>query len=289
MHPQQENNNRIGYRQAFLSLFLNFLLFGLKYWAGIVSGSLALIADAWHTLTDSVSSMIVMIAIWFSSRKPNHKHPFGFGRIEQLAALLIAFIIAIIAWEFLGDAVHRFRTQQAANFGTLALIVIIVSILIKEGLAQYTFRAARKTGLATLNADAWNHRSDALSSVVMLIGIFLGRYFWWIDSLLGVMVSILLFYAVYKIAREAVGRLLGQEPDQKLNEAIKSITLDIAGYDTNPHHFHLHDYGCHKELTFHIKVCGEQSILQGHTLAKKMELAIFEQTGITATIHIDPA
>lgn len=289
MLKQQLINRSIGYKQAFLSIFLNFILFGLKYWAGIVSGSLALIADAWHTLSDSVSSVVVMIAIWFSSRKPNHKHPFGFGRIEQLVALLIAFIIAIIAWEFLGDAVDRFRTRQSASFGTVAIIVAIVSVLAKETFAQYTFRAARKTGLVTLRADAWNHRSDALSSVVMLIGILLGSFFWWIDSVLGAIVATMLFYAVYKIIREAVGKLLGQEPDPELNETIKTIATDIAGFDTNPHHFHLHDYGHHKELTFHIKVCGDKSILHGHTLAKKVELAIYEQTGITATIHIDPA
>ena len=276
------------YTEGIVSIIINTLLFVLKLWAGIVTGSIAITADAWHTLSDSVSSVVVIVGARLSSKKPDRDHPFGHGRWEQIAALIIAFILAVIAWGFLNDSVIKFSAKEATHFGTLAIVVTIISIVVKEALSQYAFYIGRKTDNVSVKADGWHHRSDALSSFVVLIGILFAKQFWWIDSLLGSIISLMLFYATYSIAREAVSRLLGEKPAPELVDKIKSFIGKEYGESIQPHHFHIHNYISHKELTFHIKLDNSTSIVSGHKIATEIENRIFTLFGIIATVHIEP-
>jgi cation diffusion facilitator family transporter len=138
------DKNKAGYIEGFVSILVNTGLFGLKLWAGTVSGSIALTADVWHTLSDSLSSIIVIFGIKLSSRKPDKEHPFGHGRWEQIAAIFIGFLLALIAYDFLKDSILQFKTKESANFGMLAIVVTIISIVVKEGLAQYAFYICKK-------------------------------------------------------------------------------------------------------------------------------------------------
>jgi len=285
---QDKKKKRYGYIEGTLSIVINTLLFGLKYWAGIMSGSLALIADAWHTLSDSASSVIVIGSVKLSSRRADARHPFGHGRYQQIAAIFIAFLLGIVAWEFFTDSIEKFKIQESANFGTLAIVVTILSILLKEGLAQYAYYTYRRTGYETLKADGWHHRSDALSSLVVLIGIFLGRRHWWIDSIMGLLISLMLFYAVFEIIRGSINKLLGEQPDQQMIDTIERLIKKVSDRDIYPHHFHLHTYGDHKELTFHIRLPGSLDIFTGHELANQIENALRNEMQIEATIHVEP-
>ena len=280
--------NRYGYLEGVLSIAGNLMLFGLKYWAGVVSGSLALIADAWHTLSDSASSVIVIGSVKLSSRKADERHPFGHGRYQQIASIFMAFFLGIIAYEFLTDSIAKFRDHGTSHFGTFAIIITALSIVLKEGMAQYAYWAFRKTGLDSLRADGWHHRSDALSSVVVLAGILLGARFWWIDSALGFLISLMLFYAVFEIIRNPVNSLLGEKPDEKLLQEVNALVRRTAGAEIHPHHFHLHTYGDHRELTFHIFLRRSLSIADGHEMASRIEKALKEEMDIEATIHVEP-
>lgn len=280
--------NRYGYLEGIIGIIANLLLFGLKYWAGIVTGSLALIADAWHTLSDSASSVIVVGSVRLSSRKADERHPFGHGRYQQIASIFIAFLLGIIAYEFLTGSIEKFRSQDTTHFGTLAIVVTALSVLAKEGMAQYAYWAYRKTGLETLRADGWHHRSDALSSAVVLAGILLGNRFWWMDSLLGFLISLMLFYAVYEIIRNSVDKLLGVKPDDELIRKVEELIKKVSDSEICPHHFHLHTYGDHRELTFHIRLNGSLDIATGHLIAHDIELAIREEMDIESTIHVEP-
>lgn len=283
-----DQKNRYGYQEGFISIITNLVLFGLKYWAGIVSGSLALIADAWHTLSDSASSIIVVGSVKLASRKADKRHPFGHGRYQEIASIFIAFLLGIIAYEFLTDSIEKFRQHEATQFGTLAIVVTSISVAVKEGLAQYAYWAYRKTGFETLRADGWHHRSDALSSAMVLVGILLGNRFWWMDSLLGGIISLMLFYAVFEIVKNSVDKLLGEHPDELLIGRVKEMIKKVSKMDIYPHHFHLHTYGDHRELTFHIMLQGDLDITSGHQIATDIEDAIREEIGIEATIHIEP-
>lgn len=283
------DRKKLGYTEGIVSVIVNTLLFILKYWAGVVSGSIALIADAWHTMSDSLSSIIVIISVRLASRKPDKLHPFGHGRWEQIASVFIAFLLALIAYDFLKESIIRFREGESANFGTLAIVATVISVILKEGLAQYAFRIAKKIDNPSIRADGWHHRTDALSSVIVLVGIFLRKYFWWIDSLLGVIISFMLFYAVYDITREAINKLLGEVPSQELVDKIKNIIKTIVPGGVESHHFHIHSYGVHRELTFHIKLEKSMDILKAHRIATEIEKAISRELEIEATIHIEPA
>ena len=282
------NKAKAAYIEGVVSIVANTVLFALKLWAGIVTGSIALTADAWHTLSDSVSSVVVIIGVKLSSKKPDREHPFGHGRWEQIAALTIAFILAVIAWGFMKDSVIKFTGRESTHFGALAIAVTIISIIVKEALAQYAFYIGRNTGNVSVKADGWHHRSDALSSVLVLIGILFARQFWWIDSVLGAIISVMLFYATFRIAKEAINKLLGEKPSPELIRKITSLLGEEYGGSIQPHHFHIHNYVSHKELTFHIKLENSISIESGHKIATDIENKIYKLYGIIATVHIEP-
>lgn len=283
-----DQHSKLGYREGLISVILNLLLFVLKYYAGIASASLALIADAWHTLSDSLTSLVVILGIKLSSKKPDKEHPFGHGRWEQISALIIAILLALVGVEFMKDAIAKLRGHEAADFGWLAYLATVASIVLKEGLARYAFYIARKTGNAAVKADGWHHRSDALSSLMVLAGLFLSPYFWWIDSVLGMLISFMLFYAAYGIIREAVNKILGEEPSEEVIGKVEQIVKAEMGNVAYPHHYHIHHYGDHIEFTFHIKVPGEETVEEAHRKATLIEMQIKTELKIDATIHIEP-
>lgn len=274
--------------EGWLSIICNILLFGLKYWAGIVSGSVALIADAWHTLTDSISSIVILIGARWANKAPDKEHPFGHGRIELIASMVIAFMLILVGINFIIDGVLSLREKQSMTFSTIAIVVVVISIFIKEGLAQFALWTYRKTKSSALKADAWHHRSDAISSIVILIGILLGRYFWWIDGVLAIAVSGFILHTAYEILSESIHDILGNKADEELVERIHRITQDICGKNSTAHHFNLHNYVLHQEITFHICFPGEMTIHEAHHLVSKIEDRIKAETQMFATIHIEP-
>jgi cation diffusion facilitator family transporter len=279
---------KAGYREGTISIFVNIGLFGIKLWAGIISGSIALVADAWHTLSDSLSSVIVIIGSRLASGKPDRTRPFGYGRWEPITAIFIGFFLGVIAYKFIMDSIARFQAGEAAQFGTIAIVVTAISVLAKGGLARYAFNIARKSGNSAVRADGWHHQADAMTSVVILAGIFLADRFWWIDSVLGGLVSVLLLYAVFEIMKEAVNKLLGERPDPELIKKVESIIKNSYHEDIMPHHYHLHNYIDHQELTFHIKVDNGLDVQSGHKIATDIENRISRELNITATIHVEP-
>jgi cation diffusion facilitator family transporter len=282
------DRKKASYIEGTIAIFGNVALFVLKYWAGIVSGSIALLADAWHTLSDSISSVVVILGAKLAAKKPDKDHPFGHGRWELVSSIIIAMLLVLIAVEFIRDAIGQLELRGSADFGTLALVVTVFSVVVKEAMAQYAFYLARKSGSSTVRADGWHHRTDALSSLVILIGIFLKNHFWWIDGVLGLIVSLMLIYAAYGILMEAVNKILGEEPGEELVQEIRQIISSLYDYEIHPHHFHLHNYISSKELTFHIKIDSKLSVEEGHVIADAIEKEIRKKLSIVSTIHMEP-
>ena len=283
-----DKNRKLAYTEGTLSLICNVLLSAVKFWAGVVTGSIAIISDAWHTLADSITSIIVIVGAKISSKPPDDEHPFGHGRAEHVASIIIAVLLAVISINFLIEAVSKLLNHEKVIFGTFAIVVTVVSIVVKEALAQYAFWTAKKTGSNALKADAWHHRSDAISSAVILVGIMLGNYFWWIDGVLGIIVSILIFHVAYKIHSDTVNSFLGEQPDEKFIEDIKAVCNETVKHEVRLHHFHIHRYGNHTEITFHIQLEGNISLHKAHDIATKIEKCIKKRFNIYATIHMEP-
>jgi cation diffusion facilitator family transporter len=285
MRPDQ---SKLAARAGWISILVNVLLFGFKYWAGIASGSVAIIADAWHTLSDSITSIIVVISVWIASRPADEEHPFGHGRAEILATTIIGVLLTVIAVEFFIESVQRLTQREEANYGTLAIVITAISVLAKEGLARYSIIAGKKTGSRSLKADAWHHRSDAISSVVILAGIFLNKYIWWIDGAMGILVTLLILHAAYGILKDVFHAFLGEKPDKQIVDKINDICTKHYGSAVYPHHIHVHHYGSHTEMTLHIKLDKKLSLEGAHNITSMIEDDIRTELGIEATIHTEP-
>jgi cation diffusion facilitator family transporter len=273
--------------EGWVSVSWNIVLFALKLWVGLITGSVALTADAWHTLTDSISSGIVIFSAWVSRKPADQEHPFGHGRTDLVSSVIIGVLLLMIGVEFILKAVEQLKNGESVHYGLLAIVVTILSIIGKELMAQFAFWGARQTKNTILKADGWHHRTDALSSVVVLIGIVCGGSFWWIDGVLGILVALMIFYASFEILRDSINRLIGETPDRELLQSIHTIIdeLDLA---VRPHHFHLHRYGDHVELTFHIFIAPDLSLKDAHDRANRIERGLREQLDIEATIHMEP-
>lgn len=289
MHTKNtEKALKYGMQIGWISIIGNIALFVLKYIAGVLSGSVALMADAWHTLTDSLSSIILIVGLKISRKPPDDEHPFGHGRAEWISSMLIGLFLVVIGISFIHESLDRLKDRQDFDFGLMAWIATILSILIKEGMAQLSFRGARKTGLQSLKADGWHHRTDSLSSVLVLLGLIFGQKFWWIDGVLGIAVSLLIFIAAFEILKENISNILGRSPDKDTIDKVYQIIRDNCQKEVNIHHIRIHYYGQHKEMTAHIKLPGQMSLDIAHKIANQIEEMILTDLNIYATIHTEP-
>ncbi|MBA7641629.1 Manganese efflux system protein MneP [subsurface metagenome] len=278
----------IGYLEGTISIILNTLLFGLKYWVGIKTFSIAIVADAWHTLSDSLTSLVVIIGFKVSSKPADKKHPFGHGQVEIVSSVIIGTMLAVVGFNFLIASIQRFINHQSASYGNLAVIVFIISVIVKEGLAQFSIRAGKKINSQSLIADGWHHRSDALVSFLVLVGIFTGKYFWWVDSIMGIAVSLVIFYTTYTILKESISTLIGEEPSKDFEAEIRKIVTNSVSHDVKLHHLHSHKYGDNRELTFHIRVPADMKLEDAHRITEELEKRIREKMNIETTIHPEP-
>ena len=282
------NKEKLSLNEGRLSLFGNIILFGIKLWAGISSASAALIADAWHTLSDSISSIVIIIAAKISNKKADKEHPFGHGRAELIAALIVGVLLCMIAMEFFIEGIHRLGERQEAQYGLLAIIITLASVIIKELMAQYALYAYRKCECLSLKADAWHHRSDAVSSLVLLIGVIFGQNIWWMDGVLTLIVSVLIAWTAYHIIRDGVKPLMGEAPDKELKNYITDTCNSILNEQSNVHHVHIHRYGDHLEVTFHLTFPSSISLKKAHDLVTEIEIRLRNERRIEATIHPEP-
>lgn len=287
MNQKVEKFLRIGKTNGVISILGNIFLFAIKLWAGIISGSVALIADAWHTLSDSFSSVIMVIGFRISSKPADEEHPFGHGRAEVISSLIIGILLVLVGLNFLYESIDKFIHREHAEFGIIAIVVTIISIIGKEVMAQYAFWAAKKTSYKSLKADGWHHRSDAISSLIILIGIFISPWAWWIDGLLGLMVAVIIGHTGFRIFKETFTMLLGQTPDKAMKEKIIRLSSGVLEEDLRHHHWHVHVYGNHTEVTFHIKLPGDMKLSDTHEITRKLTKLIEEEMNIFATIYVD--
>jgi cation diffusion facilitator family transporter len=280
---------RMGYLEGLLSAVINSGLFGMKIWVGTRAGSVAMVADAWHTLSDTLTSLVVIFGFWISSRPKDQAHPFGHGRAELIAAVVIGTMLALVGLNFLRDSYHRLRSGEPASFATAAVLVFAVSVAVKEALAQFSIRVGRRYDSQSLVADGWHHRSDAIASALILLGALFGRNIWWIDGALGIAVSLLILYAAYEIVTEAANSILGERPSEDVTRKIQALVAASAPEISDVHHIHMHRYGDHVEVTLHARVRQGMSLEAAHALASTLEDRLRADLKLEATIHLEPA
>jgi len=283
---------KYGYLEAAVSITVNTLLFLLKLILGLYINSIALIADGVHSLSDTATSGVVIFGFRIAAKKPDKEHPHGHGRAEYIATLIIAILLILVGLGFIQQSIERIYNGGTLLHGEFAIyisIIVLISAIVKEIMARYSNALAKKIDSNVLKADAWHHRSDAISSIGVAIGIFGARLgFPILDPIFGLFVSIIILYVGINLVKTASNFLMGKAPDEKLVKKIKEIaetTDDIKGI----HDIALHDYGTTKILTVHVEVNSNLQLDEAHKIADNLEENIKNQTKYFSIIHLDPA
>ncbi len=282
---------KYGYLEAIVSIFVNTFLFLLKFFLGLFINSIALIADGVHSLSDVSTSIVVILGFKSAKKSPDKDHPFGHGRAEHIATVIIAVLLTIVGFSFIEQSIVRIlNLENLSNTEYISIVVIIVlfSALIKELMARYSFSISKKIDSDVLKADSWHHRSDALSSVGVAIGLIGARYgFVILDPIFGIIVAIIIIYVGYDLLKKASNFLLGTSPDKKIIEKLNNIADKTEGV-IGIHKISIHDYGATKVVTLHANVNNNLMIDQAHKIADSLEKKIKNKTGFLPIIHIEP-
>lgn len=278
---------RNGLLEAWVSIIGNSLLFLIKFWLGILTHSIAITADAFHTLTDTLSSMIVLIGFKFGTKEPDQEHPYGHGRFDMIATLAIAILLILTGAEFLKTSLERFRRPVAVSGNWWIMLIIFGTALCKEGMARFSWTLGKKIDSSTLKVEAWHHRSDALTSLLVVLGNFAVSRGWnWVDPLLGVIISLVLIYIGYQFALASGNRLMGQLPAEMVEE-ISHQVKKVDGIE-EVHQIKVHDYGTHKEVSLQIEVDERMDLMVAHHLSEMVEQVITEKFEAEPVVHIEP-
>jgi len=263
------------YSVVTISLIVNLILFLFKYAIGIRNQSIAIKADAWHTLSDSISSLIVMGGIWISNRPGNEKHPYGFGRFEEMTSILVGAMLALIGYRFFKESLLCLLSPAAAvRYDLSSAVIMILTIILKEGLARLSIGIGKRRDSRALVADGWHHRSDALSSVIILIGIFLNSRLPRIDGVLGIIVAAMILYAAFEIIRDTVKSIMGETIPEKLRVRIEETAREITPEMGELHNFKYHRYGRHVEVSFHGYFPDDIKLKEAHDCVSRLERSL---------------
>ncbi len=281
--------NVYGYICGGVGIFLNIVLFCLKLFVGIISSSIAIIADAFNNLTDAGSSVISLFGFILSKQKADSKHPFGHGRIEYIAGTIISVAIILVGVELLQSSVKNIFRPQEFVFNKFVIIILAISILIKLYMAHYNRKIGRKIQSASLCAVATDSISDSVATLAILLSS-VSMHLWdiHIDGYAGALVSFLIIKSGISSLIDTSSPLLGGAPDSEFVKKVKKIVLE------NPqtigiHDLVVHDYGPNKVfVTLHMEVDGRGEMFALHDAVDLTERRIFKELGCEAVIHMDP-
>ena len=272
-----------------LGITLNILLFAGKYLAGVISGSIAIMADAFNNLSDAGSSVITLLGFQFAGRQADEEHPFGHGRIEYLSGLAVSLAIIVMGVELLRSSVEKVLHPEAVDTGFLAMGILGVSVAVKLYMSYYNRRIGKKIDSAAMKATATDSLSDALATFVVFLSMIVLRTTGInVDGWCGVLVAVFILRAGYGAAKETLNPLLGQAPEPEFIDEIEKIVLsrpEIIGI----HDLVVHDYGPgHRMISLHGEVDGSGDIYALHDAIDSAEMELHECLGCEAVIHMDP-
>ena len=279
---------KIGIFQGWVSVTVNGVLFVLKLVIGLMVGAVSVIADAVHTFSDVISSAVVVWGFKQAQKPADKEHPYGHGRAEYIATLIIAILLCVAGIEFIEAAFERISDPQLIEVKWWMVIVLAVTIVLKEITARYAKFLSSKVASGTLHADAWHHRTDAISSLLVVIAMIAGIYGYpAVDGWAGLGVSLFLIYTGFDIARDAVDDLIGKPPTSEEVETIRQIIMKINGV-LGVHDITVHSYGQDKFASVHVEIDADKTTAEAHDLAENVETQLMEGLNVAPTVHIDP-
>ncbi len=272
-----------------VGIFFNILLFTGKLIAGTLTGSIGITADAFNNLSDAGSSTITLVGFRLSGTKADKEHPFGHGRFEYIAGLIVSMAILLMGFELGKTSIDKIIHPEAVTFSYLAVGVLIVSILTKLYMFFYNRGIGKKIDSAAMRATALDSFSDVTATSVVLLSMLIGKWTGWkIDGYAGLLVAMFIGYTGIRAAQETVSPLLGQSPTQEFVEKIENIVLEQDGV-IGVHDLVVHDYGPGRRMiSLHAEVPADGNLILLHDAVDNLEKQLRKECGCEAVIHMDP-
>ena len=283
---------RYGVFSSIVGIITNLILAALKLAAGLLSFSIAIVADALNNLSDAGSSIISFVSFKIAAKPADKEHPFGHARIEYVSSMIVSFLILLVGFELMKDSVAGLFSGEGAGLAVTALtyVILSVSILLKLWLGLFYRKIAKKIDSSVVSAAAADSFSDCASTAAVLVSsIVIGISGWWfIDSIVGMAVAVMIIIAGIKILNETKNSLLGEAPVQDVVDSIKS-TVDKYPEVVGIHDMLVHNYGPKTYIvSLHAEVDGSRDIYELHDAIDNIEKEINEDLRILCTIHMDP-
>ena len=285
------------YRVTLLGMFVNMILFVFKLVAGFLGRSGAMIADAVHSASDFATDVVVLAFVRISAKPRDDDHKWGHGKYETLASLIIGVALFAVGVEILLDSAEKIKAVAEGEVlprpGAIAIIAAAVSIVAKEALYQWTVRVGKQAESPSVVANAWHHRSDALSSIGALVGIglayFLGEKWRIADPIAAIVVAALIIKVSIDLCSTALAELLEKSLPKEVEEEILAIILATPNV-YKPHNLRTRRIGSDIAIEVHIRVNGEMTVFASHEISKEIERALRARFGerTAVAIHIEP-
>ena len=267
----------------------NVLLFAGKLIAGMLSGSVAIVSDAFNNLSDAGSSIISLVGFKLSNKKSDPQHPFGHGRLEYISGLCVSFLIILMGVELGKASIEKIIEPAQVKFSLLTAAILAASIIVKLYMALYNSRIGKRLNAVTMKAMAKDSLSDAVATSVVLMSMIVAKLAdIAIDGYCGVIVAAFILFTGITAARDTISPLLGQKPDSEFIEEVMRIVnahKEIIG----THDLVVHDYGPGRlMITLHAEVDADMDILVAHDAVDNIENELREKLGCSAVVHMDP-
>lgn len=280
---------KYGVLSGAVGIVLNLLLSAGKFFAGVLTGSIAITADAFNNLSDAGSSVVTLVGFKLAGQKADDGHPFGHGRAEYLAGLLVSLMILLVGLELGKTSIGKILRPEAVDFSLVSVAILAASILVKLWMSHFNRVLGKKLGSAAMAATAADSLSDVVATSAVLAGTLAGHFAHLsIDGWAGAVVAVFILKAGWGAAKDTINPLLGARPDPELVHAIREVVLShpqVVGM----HDLIIHDYGPGRRLcSFHAEVPQDADILEAHDAIDHIEREIQEKFGIETTAHMDP-
>lgn len=278
-----------GRQATIVGIIANIILFALKFFAGILTGSLSIISDALNSLSDTVYSIAVFLAVRIASKKADSDHPFGHNRAEPIAALVVAILAGILGFEIIKEGVISFISHTPPAFSFIAVIVILFSIALKVVMFLYLRFVAKRIKSPAIYASAIDSRNDILISFSALFG-FLGPQFGLdgLDPIVGMAIGAFIVYSGYGIGRDNIDYLMGKSPDPGIIDRIRREAISVNGVK-GVHDIRAHYVGNYIHVQVHVEIDKDMETKKSHDIGKIVQRKVESIEFIDhAFIHIDP-
>lgn len=268
---------------------LNILLFCAKYIAGVITGSIAITADAFNNLSDASSSLITMFGFKLAGKKPHSDHPFGHGRWEYIVGLIVSMLIIHMGLDLLTESISKIIHPEETEFSILSASILVISILVKIYMNRYNTYLSKKIDSVAIAATATDSLSDACATAMVLISMLI-THFWGlkVDGIAGGIVALMILWAGFNAAKDTISPLLGAAPDPELVKKITEMVLTSEGV-TGMHDLVIHDYGVGRRMiSLHAEVPADGDIIKIHDMIDLVERRLSDELRCHAVIHMDP-